>query len=485
MYGLTSCDNGAMVAKRPKGTGARMFEGGGIMPKIRRGRDDAERQPEGRLLTRKAPERPGEFTRSRTVAEYVILEWDTAYGTVGWAHSLKWSNSTARQLAGAVYGQFWDHMHTVYAALVLPRRALNSDMSPRLDAIDLYPEGRLSKSYTVTWHQLAVILGTWAPWFHPALRDGDMISAWKPGDPSAIIPANRLELPTRALIELADDEPDGSPAAAVCLWLARHIRRQDAEAAQQNISEIRAAAADPDSDCAYVHVAAVPAPLLRPEDNEPDEMVRRAGWAQIVERRDVLAAAAAQIVQAWDGGEDWPAGEIARFHPDSCLPAAEWTARLSPAPVDQPPTVLERELLENLYSIDRGELLYDEASGYPAVHQTDHLGEVTVYACVPQRISTVSPLSEVILSDDTVWIRTSDGGLWLAPFVPGVGLSWGYSGGGPAALATLLDRLLDDITSPPVTRYDPPPGLDSLIEATPQDGTTTYNRAQLLAARAG
>jgi len=119
------------------------------------------------------------------------------------------------------------------------------------------------------------------------------------------------------------------------------------------------------------------------------------------------------------------------------------------------------------------------------VRRTDHLGEVTVYACVPQRISTVAPLSEVILSDDTVWIRTSDGGLWLAPFLPGVGLSWGYSGGGPAALATLLDRLLDDITSPPVARYEPPPGLESLIEATPQDGTTTYNRAQLLAARAG
>jgi hypothetical protein len=39
-----------------------------------------------------------------------------------------------------------------------------------------------------------------------------------------------VRLPTRALIELAADEPDGSPAAAVCLWLAQHIRRQDAEA---------------------------------------------------------------------------------------------------------------------------------------------------------------------------------------------------------------------------------------------------------------
>ena len=35
-----------------------------------------------------------------------------------------------------------------------------------------------------------------------------------------------------------------------------------------------------------------------------------------------------------------------------------------------------------------------------------------MYACVPQRISTLAPLSEVILSGDTVWIRTKDSGLW-------------------------------------------------------------------------
>jgi hypothetical protein len=340
------------------------------MPNIRRRHDDKNRPPEGRVLTRPAPEEPGKFTGARIVDDYVILEWATAYGTIGWAHSLRWATSAARRLADAVYGHFWDHMHNVYSALVLPQAAGNLDMAPRLDAIDLYPDCRLSKSYEVTWRQLAAVLGTRAPWFHPALRDRDTISAWTPGDPPAIIPANRPELPTRALIELAADEPDGSPAAAVCLWLAQHVRRQDAGYAQQFIGEIRAAAADPDNDCAYVHIAAIPAPLLRPEDEEPDEMVRRAGWTQIVERRDVLAAAAAQVVQAWDGGEDWPAGEIAQFDPGSCRAASEWTARLRPGAAGQPPTVLERQLLENLHSIDRGELLYDEASGYPAVRRT-------------------------------------------------------------------------------------------------------------------
>lgn len=456
------------------------------MPNIRRRRGDKDTASEEKVLTRPAPLEPGRFGQARAVGDFVILDWATEYGTVGWAHSLKSGNSTARWLADAVYGQFWDHMHEVYAALVLPQAALNLDLAPRLYAIDLFPESRLSDSYQVTWRQLAAVLGISAPWFHPTLRDRDTISAWKPGHPPAIVPANHIELPTRALTELAADEPDGSPAAAVCLWLARHLRRLDAEAAQEAIDRIRAAATDPDNDCAYVHIAAIPAPLLRPEDDQPDEMIRRAGWAQIVERRDVLAAAAAEAVQYWDGGKAWPVGETAEFDPASCPAAAEWTTRLRPAPAGQPPTVLERQLLEHVSSVDRGELFQDDASGCAAVRSTDHMGTVTVYACVPQRISTVDPLSEVTLSGDTVWIRTSDGSLWLAPSLPGHGLSWGYSGGGPHALAALLDRLLDDITSPPIAGYDdPPPGLESLIEATPQEGTTRYNRAQLLAARAG
>jgi hypothetical protein len=456
------------------------------MPIIPRRQNDAGVPSEQNVLTRPAPEEPGRFGQARRVGHFVILDWATAYGTVGLAHSLRSANSSARWLADAVYGQFWEHMQDVYAALVVPQATVNLDLAPRLTAIDLYQDCRLSDPYEVTWRQLAGVLGTRAPWFHPALRDWDVISAWKPGDPPAIVPASHVELPARALVELAADEPDGSPAAAVCLWLARQLRRQATEAAQEFVNEIRAAAADPDSDCAYVRVAALPAPLPRGEDTEPDEMVRRGGWAQIVERRDVLAAAAAEIVERWDGGVAWPVGEVAEFDLASCPAAGEWTSRLRPAPADQPPTALERQLLEQVRSVDKGELLYDDASGCPAVRRTDHSGKITMFACVPQRIGTLAPMSQVILSGSTVWIRTSDGGLWLAPSLPGRGLSWGYSGGGPHALTALLDRLLDDITSPPMSTYDDvPPGLESLIEATPQEGTTTYDRDQLLAARAG
>jgi len=74
--------------------------------------------------------------------------------------------------------------------------------------------------------------------------------------------------------------------------------------------------------------------------------------------------------------------------------------------------------------------------------------------------------------------------LWLAPALPGRGLSWGYRGGGPHALAALLNRLLDDISGRPADLADnPPEGLLDLIAETPQNGTTTYTQDQLLSAR--
>jgi hypothetical protein len=442
----------------------------------------------GKVLIQPAPDEPAQFCGSRVVGDFVILDWDTAYGTVGWAHYLKGSGISARVLASDVYGQFWDHMHKIYSALVLPAGGLGLDLSPRLEAIDLYPGSRHSLAYEVTSEQVRDILGTAPPWFHWALRDKAAIQEWNPGDPPAVIPADDPEVPARPLLELAADEPDGSPVAAACLWLAREARARGAKAARDDIEEIREEASRPGSDCAHVHIAAVPAPSLRPEETKPEETVLRAAWAQITERRDPLAWAVAELALRWDGGQAWPGGERAEFDPESCRAAAEWTARLKPAPSDQPPTVLERLLLETVSSVDQGELLYDEASGFPALRRTDHMGKVTVFASTPQRISTTSRLAEVTLGGYTVWIRTEDGRLWLAPYVAGTGLSWGYRGGGPHALARLLDRLLDDITTSPVTigdRKQPNEGLLALVESAPQDGVTVYKRAQLLAARAG
>jgi hypothetical protein len=76
--------------------------------------------PKQKVLIRPAPTQPARFCRPRTIGDYVVLDWFTAYGTVGLAHSLTAANPSARWMADAVYGQFWDHMHEVYTSLVIP-----------------------------------------------------------------------------------------------------------------------------------------------------------------------------------------------------------------------------------------------------------------------------------------------------------------------------------------------------------------------------
>src|SRR5450756_2041684 len=301
---------------------------GAAMRIARRGNNEPDSSSEPHLLTRPAPPEPAVFDGAKIVEDYLVQDWTTAYGTIGWAHPLKATSPPVEWLSSAVYGQSWEHMQEWYSAFVMVEAALNLDLAPQLHAMDILSGNRRSDVYKVTWRQATAVLGTRPPWFHHALRDPRAMLAWKPGDPPAFIAADDIEAPAKALLELAADESEGSPAAAVCLWLARHLRRLAVKSAQDSIEEVRTEGARPDNDCAYVHVAAVPVPVLRPEEDPPGETVQRAGWAQIVERRDVLAAAAAEIVLIWDGGRSWPTGVTAEFDPASSPAATEWTAQL-------------------------------------------------------------------------------------------------------------------------------------------------------------
>jgi hypothetical protein len=233
-------------------------------------------------------------------------------------------------------------------------------------------------------------------------------------------------------------------------------------------------------------LAAVPMELQRPEAEPPAEATRREGWSQILNRQDTLAAKVALLARMWNGGKDWPVGEVEKVRPDRCSTAAIWAARLDPAPKKQP-TVLEQHLLSSVGPEDpRGEFLRDPETGIPAIHCWNRGEGDYIATFVPQRLPTTDPMTGVILSDHVVWIRTKDQGLWLAPESSDTGLSWGYEGGnGPYTLAVLLDRLLDDIAGQPVQGYRsrPPAGLLRLIENTPQHDST-YSREQLEQARA-
>jgi hypothetical protein len=121
------------------------------MPNFWRKRNPHENQPEPSLvLLRAAPSEPTRFSGSQTFDDFVVLDWETEYGTVGWAHPVHTAHTSVVELSRAVHEELRDYAHTTYATLVTPLLLVNPDRSPELRAVDLYPGGRLSEEYEPT-----------------------------------------------------------------------------------------------------------------------------------------------------------------------------------------------------------------------------------------------------------------------------------------------------------------------------------------------
>ncbi|WP_329020306.1 hypothetical protein [Streptomyces sp. NBC_01601] len=423
------------------------------------------------------------FDEVEFVDGYAVLRWETDRGGFGLAYALSDGNGSVQAAVRALRARHRERTATRYACVVVAMAAsqVSDPEVPRLVACDL---GEGAGQYETTWARLAAVLGQPAPYWFAALRDRDAIGAWRPAAAPAVVPACHVTNPVSALAELAAGEPDGSPAAEVCLHLAREIRTRDHGVVTRHIAELAENAAF-GGDGAYVVLGAVPAELRRPEPDEPSEMVRRAGWLSITERRDVLAHRVADLAQRWDGGQDWHTGGAVVVDPTTCAIAREWEQRLVPAGRGQAPTVLEKYLLDNAHDASDA-LLLDPVTGVPALRRDAGTEREDIFTLCLQRLPTRSPLAALIVSGETSWIRTEDGTLWFAPAREGWGVSWGYSGTGCHTLAQLLGVLLDDISAPAVEpgAEEPESGLFDLLRTTDRAGATTYTRERLEAARA-
>jgi hypothetical protein len=416
------------------------------------------------------------YAGAEIIKNIAFLRWETEYGGVGLGYSLDGGSNHPNRLLEKIWyvGTRFPYR---YSTIVAPQ--FQWDLwGPELLAIDIHRDS-WTEAYSPSWQQLAAILGTAVPFWYHLVRDPDTIKAWRPGALAAIVPAFDPELPTEPFTALAADEPDGSPVIPLCLWLARTIRDRWTDKAWEFFNQLREIPND--GTPRWTH-AAFPLELQRPEAEPPKEEIRREGWWQILNRRDTLAGKVALLAEMWNGGRDWPAGGLAKVRPDKCPTAAMWAARLDPAP-KKSPTVLQQHLLESVDFQDRkSELLQDPKTGLPAIYCENGREGKYVATLDPRWLPTLAPLTSVTLSDNKVWIATEDKGLWLAPEDPGVGLNWGYHGDGPRTLATLLDRLLDDITSPAVDSYfRPPVGLFRLVRYA--QSPATYTRQQLEEAR--
>lgn len=137
----------------------------------------------------------------------------------------------------------------------------------------------------------------------------------------------------------------------------------------------------------------------------------------------------------WDGGRDLPFGRLVTIADPIVGPAAEWAKRSKPAARTAAATLVDPK--------GRDEILVDPATDAPVARGA----RGQLHAASPRRLPTTSPLAELIL-DRQIWIRVADGTLYPAPQDHYYGISWGYSGSGPATLALTLHRLMHDITAP-------------------------------------
>lgn len=353
---------------------------------------------------------------------------------------------------------------SLYADAVVTVRWHEDVDGPELVARDA---ARPDRTYEPRWRDLARIFGAPVPWWPVDLRRPVDIAQWKPGArPSVIQPIPDVEI--TPLLQLAAAEPDDSSVHAALTHLARSIMaRADAHV------RLDAAETDQWRDRDAIAIAGVPTPAIEEPDELPEDL-RRSGWLQVLERTDMLAAQCVEVALQNDGGRDFPYSSLKELDPhEGGLLAAEFAARLEPC---------ERTAAFAIFAADQlSEPLFDPETGLPVAK--GYGGKLR--ATVPQRLPAAAPLAAVTLDHGgTVWIRTADGKLWIAPEQSGTGLAWGYSGGGPHALAILLGLLLDDVTAaaPRGYRYRTAPGLLAGTTGKWHDGTT-LTRADLEAAR--
>ena len=320
------------------------------------------------------------------------------------------------------------------------------------------------EKYEFQWSELSRVLGQPVPFWPSPLRIPELLSAWQPGSPK-VVAAARTVLDVSLPLRLAAIVEQGSPAQRVLLNLAQTWQSRASVDAEQDLQIVNKAT-KPET----MTVAAVPLQVSRVDLDDLEESVRRAGWLEILGREDNLAAECTRQKVMWDGGADFPSSNPETIDPDDTY-GREWAQRLIPAPRTAAIEVLDprKSALE---------ILVDPETDASAIRGSDGM----LHAAIPQRLPASSPLAELILGHP-IWVRTQDGILYPAPKNHYFGLSWGYSGSGPGALAVLAHRLLSDINAVAADTVDgAPEGLEKLMRKKWPSGTV-LTRAQLVAAQ--
>lgn len=319
----------------------------------------------------------------------------------------------------------------------------------------------------IGWQTLTQIVGRPLPYWPTTLRVPELMLNWTTDQETVISPA-LADLDVAALLQLAASYEDGHPAARTLINLARICADRATSSA---LGDLEILTANTSADT--VVVAARPMAVPSAERDDLDVHQRRAGWLDVLSREDTLAQHCVRELKKWDSGRDLPYGQIERADP-SRPHVAEWARRLQ--------RCTRTAAFEIFHSRD-GDTFIDPQTDAPVLRRRTDGGERILLAS-PQRLPATSPLAELVL-DEPIWVRTADGTLYPAPQDSYYGITWGYGGTGPRCLASMIEKLLDDITAPGTDLSTSPPESLTNLTAMKLPRGTVLTRTQLEAARDG
>ncbi|WP_405135522.1 hypothetical protein [Nocardia sp. NBC_01388] len=397
------------------------------------------------------------YHRARAVSGAVVQDWDVADTTLRLLWPVPGAEVSIQEVAALTFAV--DHVVSVDST--------EFDPQLRLFTATGDPAG------APTWAQLATVIGR-IPYWPTRLRVFEVIRHWRPGAVAATVaPIPAVDLAPAG--RLAAILPAGSPARRV---VDRVMVEALASAAADTRDEVNRLSAE--TWARVLDIAAIPLDI---SGEALPESVAWQGWCDIMERADDLSASLVREA-GWVWTTAWrPFEAIDDIDPDSVTGAA-WAEQLVPVRRECQPAKFEM-VRDPDPTNEETEHLVDPYTGVPAIRY--HSRRLRYAA--PASLPTDSPLTEVVLDHQQIWIRDGNGVLYPAPRVGPVWglLGYGHKGGRAHTLAVLLDRLLTDIGAPGASPSDTTEaasaGLLTVTETTWPD-RTVISRAKLETAAA-
>ncbi|WP_189160626.1 hypothetical protein [Lentzea pudingi] len=455
-------------------------QGRSRQPVVKRDEHEHERRFEPFIALREIPRahEPVPFLGPRTfdrVPGYVFLCWDTAVGVLAAAYPVLGQSHLSRSLWVREFDP------SIRCLIQVADRGFQAPDGP-----DVFDQSQRDNSdeRRQLWRYFAQAIGQPAPYWPWDLNFQELIEQWKPGNDVVIaVPEQSPDM--TPLLQLSALYEHGSPTHRVLThYYLKGVR--DASVGTRVALECLADSDDPDNNfftgLRERLVLAARAPEAPAPDSLDDlgEHALRAVFSGLMERRDTLAVDAVRALRQWGVTEHMPFATLQRHRVENTVMLEEWLPRLQEVPGYLP----NPGFAGLTTNVDRpGRRFLDPATGAPVLEGLDYRGEVEEYVTLlPRRLPATSPLAELIIDGDGHgnWIRVTDGTLYPAP-AGEYDVSWGYRGSG---YGPLVERLLDDITTPPIDRWIDPSHTElTALTKTKMNNGTVLTRAQLETAR--